>query len=189
MFTLSLNEVLNSCHCDRQKGAWYRQEMFDAFSSRSRIVVFVARFAAGERGSNAIDVEDLLIALVAEDQGTHGSMLSKFFGGGDVDSGFPTATHKPFFDPTVAAKLLMNIEESIPHVEPIATSTEIPLSDELSRVFDAGEGYRTKFQHEEVEPLHLLAAVFDDAGGVAVRELAKAGLTRELVFQELKRVN
>src|SRR5580704_2605089 len=109
--------------------------MFDKFSSRSRIVVFVARFAAGERGSNAIDVEDLLMALVAEDQGTHGSMLSKFFGGGKGDPGFPTPIHKQFFDPAVATSLLNNIEESVPHLEPIATSTEIPLSDGLSRVF------------------------------------------------------
>src|ERR1700733_2851322 len=101
--------------------------MFDAFSGRSRIVVFVARFAAGERGSNAIDVEDLLVGLVSEDHGTHGSMLSKFFGGGEVDSGFPTPTHKPFFAPAVAASLLKNIEKSIPHLEPIPTSIEIPL--------------------------------------------------------------
>jgi hypothetical protein len=162
--------------------------MFDAFSSRSRTVVFVARFAAGERGSNAIEVEDLLIGLVREDQGTHGSMLSKFFGDG-VCSGFPTPTHKQFFDPAVASSLLHNIEESVAHREPISTSTEIPLSDELSRVFEAAEGYRTQFHHAQIEPLHLLAAVFDDAGGVAARELAKVGLTRELVFQELKSVN
>jgi len=116
--------------------------MFDAFSSRSRIVVFVARFAAGKRGSNAIDVEDLLVGLVSEDQGTHGSMLSKFFGDGKGVSGFPTPTHRQFFDPAVAATLLNNIEESVAYLEPIATSTEIQLSDELSRVFEAAESYR-----------------------------------------------
>jgi hypothetical protein len=160
--------------------------MFDKFSSRSRIVVFVARFAAGERGSNAVDVEDLLIGLVTEDQGTHGSMLSKFFGGGDVDSGFPTPTHKPFFDPAVAASLLKNNQESIPHLEPIPTSTEIPLSDELSRVFEAAEGCRTQFHHDQIEPLHLLAAVFnEDEGSVAVKELLRIGVTREKVLKSL----
>ena len=159
--------------------------MFDAFSSRSRIVVFVARFAAGERGSKAIDVEDLLIGLVREDQGTHGSMLSKFLGGG-VGSGFPTPTHKQFFDPAVAASLLHNIEESVPHLEPIATSTEIPLSDELSRVFEAAEGYRTQFHHDQIEALHLLAAVFNDERSVAVKELLKIGLTQEEVFKRLR---
>jgi hypothetical protein len=164
----------------------FSRSCFDAFSSRSRIVVFAARFAAGERGSNAIDVEDLLVGLVSEDQGTHGSILSKFFGGGKGDSGFPTPTHKQFFDPAIAASLLNNIEEPVACREPIATSIEIPLSDELSRVFEAAEGYRTKFQHEEVEPLHLLAAVFNDAGGVAVREVSKVGLTREEVIENLR---
>jgi ATP-dependent Clp protease ATP-binding subunit ClpA len=161
--------------------------MFDAFSGRSRIVVFVARFAAGKRGSNAIDVEDLLVGLVSEDQGTHGSMLSKFFGGGKgVESGFPTPTHKQFFDPAVAASLLNNIEESVAYLEPIATSTEIPLSDQLSRVFEAAETYRIQFKHDEVEPLHLLAAVFNDEGSVAVKELLKIGLTQEEVFKRLR---
>jgi hypothetical protein len=149
-------------------------------------VVFVARFNAGERGSNAIDVADLLSALVAEDKGTHGSMLSKFFGGAKVDSGFPTPTHKPFFDPAVASNLLKNIEESISHLEPIATSTEIPLSDELSRVFEAAEVYRIQFKHDEIEPLHLLAAVFNDEGNVAGSELRKAGITQEEVFKRLR---
>jgi hypothetical protein len=160
--------------------------MFDKFSSRSRIVVFVARFVAGERGSNAIDVEDLLVGLVSEDHGTHGSMLSKFFGGGEVDAGFPTPTHKPFFAPAVAASLLKNIEKSIPHLEPIPTSIEIPLSGELSRVFEAAEGCRIQFKHDEVEPLHLLAAVFNDEGRVAVKELLKIGLTQEEVFKRLR---
>jgi ATP-dependent Clp protease ATP-binding subunit ClpA len=158
--------------------------MLDAFSSRSQIVIFVARFAAGERGSKAIDVEDLLIGLVREDQGTHGSMLSKFLGDG-VGSGFPTRTHKQFFDPAVATSLLNNIEESIPHLEPIATSTEIPLSDQLSRVFEAAEGYRTQFHHDQIEPLHLLAAVFRDDGSFAVKELLKIGLTHEEVLKHL----
>ena len=128
-----------------------------------------------------------MIALVAEDQGTHGSMLSKFFGGGEgVESGFPTPTHKQFFDPAVAASLLNNIEESIPHLEPIATSTEIPLSDGLSRVFGAAETFRIEFKHDEIEPLHLLAAVFNDESSVAVKELLKIGLTQEEVFKRLR---
>lgn len=159
--------------------------MFDKFSSRSRIVVFVARFAAGERGSNAIDVEDLLVGLVSEDQGTHGSMLSKFFSGGDVDSGFPAPTHKQFFDPAVAASLLNNIEESVAYLEPIATSTEIPLSDGLSRVFEVADTYRIQFKHDEIEPLHLLAAVFNDEGSAVVRERRAAGITQEEVFKRL----
>jgi hypothetical protein len=113
-------------------------------------------------------------------------MLSTFFAGGDVGSGFPTPTHKPFFDPAVAVSLLTNIEESIPHLKPIATSTEIPLSDEVSRVFEVAETYRRQFSHNEVEPLHLLAAIFNDEASAAVRELSKAGPRRVEVMRSLR---
>jgi hypothetical protein len=159
--------------------------MFDAFSSRSRIVVFVARFKAGERGSTTIDTEDLLIGLIREDQGTHGPMLSSF-PSGEGSSVFPAPTHKQFFDPTIATTLQGSIEKSLPNLEPIATLTEIPLSDGLTPVFDAADAYRTQFQHDEVEPLHLLAAVFNDEGSVAERELLKIGVTRDEVLKGLR---
>ena len=44
--------------------------MFDSFSKRATEVVFAARFKAGERGANMIDIDDLLVGLVLEDQGT-----------------------------------------------------------------------------------------------------------------------
>jgi ATP-dependent Clp protease ATP-binding subunit ClpA len=95
-------------------------------------------------------------------------------------------THKQFFDPTVAATLLSNIEESLSHLEAIGPWTEIPLSDGLAHVFEAAETYRTRFNHAEVEPLHLLAAVFSDQGSVAVGELRIAGITQEEVFKRLR---
>jgi hypothetical protein len=49
--------------------------MFDDFSSRSKQIVFAARFKAGERGASMIDTDDFLVGLVLEDQG----MLEKEF--------------------------------------------------------------------------------------------------------------
>ena len=160
--------------------------MFDAFSSRSRIVVFVARLVAGERGSTTIDAGDLLVGLIHEDQGAHGSMLSKFSGGEGAVSRFPASTHKNFFDPTIATELLTSIEESLQHQEPIPPWIEIPLSDGLTRVFEAAESYRNQFQQKQVEPLHLLAAILNDQGSVASRELLSAGIIQEEVFESLQ---
>jgi ATP-dependent Clp protease ATP-binding subunit ClpA len=81
---------------------------------------------------------------------------------------------------------LSSIEESLPRLEPIAPWTEIPLSGGLARVFEAAEAYRTQFHHDEIEPLHLLAAVFNDEGSALVRELHAAGTTQEEVFQRLR---
>jgi len=41
--------------------------MFQHYSMRALRVVFAARFKAGERGSDALDVGDLVAALVVED--------------------------------------------------------------------------------------------------------------------------
>ena len=43
--------------------------MIDAFSMRAKQILFAARFSAGERGANVINVEDFLLGLVLEDQG------------------------------------------------------------------------------------------------------------------------
>jgi ATP-dependent Clp protease ATP-binding subunit ClpA len=161
--------------------------MFDAFSGRSRIVVFGARLVAGERGSAFIDVEDLLIGLLREDQGTNEAMLSKLARDKEgVRSVSPAPTHKQFFDPTIAGALLSSIEESLPHLEPIELWVEIPLSGGLARVFEAAEVYRTQFHHDEIQPLHLLAAVFNDEESLAVRELGKTGITQEEALKHLR---
>jgi hypothetical protein len=43
--------------------------MFETFSERSRRIVFLSRKLAGRRGATPIEVEDLVDALVIEDQG------------------------------------------------------------------------------------------------------------------------
>src|SRR5262249_42218586 len=42
--------------------------MFDSYSERGRRVIFLARLEAGARGAEMIDVDDLLTALIVEDQ-------------------------------------------------------------------------------------------------------------------------
>ena len=42
--------------------------MFQDYSKRALQIVFEARFKAGQRGSDAVDVGDLLFALLREDQ-------------------------------------------------------------------------------------------------------------------------
>ena len=76
--------------------------MFDALSMRAKQIVFAARFTAGARGANLIDVEDFLLGLVLEDQGMleqtvfsklddrQGTLLNK------------APSHAPFFTEEVA---------------------------------------------------------------------------------------
>jgi hypothetical protein len=43
--------------------------MIDDFSMRARQLLFAARLRAGERGTNQIEVEDILLGLILEHQG------------------------------------------------------------------------------------------------------------------------
>jgi hypothetical protein len=42
--------------------------MFELYSERARQVIFLARLESGARGAEMIDVDDLLAALIVEDQ-------------------------------------------------------------------------------------------------------------------------
>src|SRR2546423_1476443 len=43
--------------------------MFEAFSTRARRILFLARLEAGNSGATQMDVDHLLVALAVEDQG------------------------------------------------------------------------------------------------------------------------
>ncbi|HTB13424.1 MAG TPA: hypothetical protein VK752_17705 [Bryobacteraceae bacterium] len=51
--------------------------MFDSYSMRARQVVMLSRWMAVTRGAQAIELEDLLEALIREDQGEAAAILSK----------------------------------------------------------------------------------------------------------------
>ncbi|MFY9530552.1 MAG: hypothetical protein WAR24_16740 [Candidatus Acidiferrales bacterium] len=42
--------------------------MFEVYSERANQVIFVARLKAGQRGADMVDVDDILVALIIEDQ-------------------------------------------------------------------------------------------------------------------------
>jgi ATP-dependent Clp protease ATP-binding subunit ClpA len=160
--------------------------MFDDFSSRSKQIVFAARFKAGERGASMIDTDDFLVGLVLEDQG----MLEKeFFSSIFEGQGTPvskTQSHIPYFSEKVAEGLLVNLKKNLPRSRPVALNTEVPLSASLERVFDSAKAVQTQFQHSQVEPLHLLAAVLTEKASQPVKLLQDAGITLEKVLLTLR---
>jgi hypothetical protein len=42
--------------------------MFDLYSERASQVIFLARLVSGARGAEMIDLDDLIAALIVEDQ-------------------------------------------------------------------------------------------------------------------------
>jgi ATP-dependent Clp protease ATP-binding subunit ClpA len=159
--------------------------MFDNFSTRARQIVFAARFKAGERGANMIDTDDFLVGLVLEDQGMVEKNICSPFFEGQGTSVKRVQSHIPCFSSKVAEDLLANLRKNLPQSRPIALSTELPLSPSLARVFESAQAVQARFQHSQIEPLHLLAAIFTEEEGQGVKLLQDSGITLEKVLLTL----
>jgi Clp amino terminal domain, pathogenicity island component len=161
------------------------ESMLDNFSKRARQIVFAARLRAGERGAKTIDTDDLLVGLVLEDQGTlEKTVFSAMFEG----QGMPVnraQSHVPFLSVTVAQHLLANLEKGLLRSQRIALTTEVPLSLALEQVFSSAKDVRTRFRHNQIEPLHLLAAILAEGSGQGVKLLQDSGVTHEKVLRTL----
>ena len=158
--------------------------MFEHYSKRALQVIFAARFKAGERGSDAIDVGDLVVGFVLEDQGKMGDVLSFPSPSGVVVDRL--AAHSPFIQPEAANRLLLSVENNLTHSTTVPTSVDLPLSVELQGVFTFAEELRKELVHERMEPLHLLAGVFQEKSGVFSDQFREAGITQDLVIAKLR---
>ena len=58
-------------------------------------------------------------------------------------------------------------------------------SSALASVLDAATGLAKELQHNEVHPLHLLAAMLSEEGDVTLEILKDVGLSREAVMAAL----
>jgi hypothetical protein len=158
----------------------------NAFSIRAVQTLFAARFKAGQRGANVIDVDDLLFGIVLEDQGMMGYLLPNMHGAKDSISELPCPSHSPFFPPATAGDIVTRIENLLPQSEPYTHTIDVPLSADLERTFDEAKNVRSMFHHKQIEPLHLLAAVLGQESNQHVKLLRETGITREMVMERLR---
>lgn len=109
--------------------------MFELYSERARRIIFLARLQAGARGAETIDIDDLLAALIVEDQNKTPEFLEMLGRGGGrfIDS----TTHQPFLPPDAASSLLENIQRSAPQSDAIPTSADMGLSPALKETLAA----------------------------------------------------
>lgn len=143
----------------------------------------MTRVKAGRRGAAALDIEHLVEAIVIEDQGD----MAKALGISDNEFLIPVGDPglKPshaFFSRDVASEVLLKLGQAFPQAEPIPTSTDMPLSPALKRIFDAALALTKELGQKEVGPLHLLAAVLSEPSSKAAEFLKDAGVTREAVI-------
>ena len=157
--------------------------VFDSYSIRAKQVLFLARLESGARGAESIDFDDLLAALVIEDQNEIPSTLGRLLGPG---TRMLSPQHQPFLTAEVATKLLEGIHESLHPSQGIPHSVDMPLSSSLREAFDAANELAKTLESTEVTPLHLLAVLMPGSHP-RVRILRDLGITDEEVLKAIRK--
>jgi Clp amino terminal domain, pathogenicity island component len=171
---------------------------FETLSRRAGRVVLEARLKAGSRGADSIGADDLVVALITEDQDPNSLELNEQHPNvkryrekepKPLGVLFPRECWIPreqFFPSEVAARLLAKLHEILPRSSSIPSTSEMHTSLEFDRAFDVAEHLRNEFHQSKVHPLHLLAAVLREPCE-ATAMLREAGISEEKVLQALAR--
>jgi hypothetical protein len=171
--------------------------MFDSFSDRSLRVIMLARINAGGRGTGALQVGDLLSAIIIEDQGGFQDAAQNLLGAGSVvwarDSGVANTeaeahpeSRPPFFHPSIAAAILARLKANTEESNPTSMSEEIRLSDRVKKALAEACRLQLELGQDRVEPLHIVGALAGDASSEAGRILMESGITREGILRALR---
>jgi hypothetical protein len=175
------------------RGLNFRAEvaMFGDFSERAGRIVFFSRVLAGRRGASAIELEDLIEALVLEDQAEY----PKMFAQDSVPIASPA--HRPFLAAEVAAEIQRGLEPLMPtNAKALPTSADMPLSEAAQRVLMGAKELKqemcnapampSRIQMRHVEPLHLLAVALSEERSATTEVLRRAGLPKDAVIAAIK---
>jgi ATP-dependent Clp protease ATP-binding subunit ClpA len=159
--------------------------MFDSYSIRAKQVLFLARLESGARGAEMLDPDDLLTALIIEDQKTIPSALARL----GMDGQFmDSPEHHPFLPPEIATRVLESIRHSRPRSKPIPQSADMPISSNLGETLDAACQLQKELKSKEVTPLHILAVTLRRShSGIGMDALRDAGITEEEVLRAIRK--
>ena len=150
-------------------------EILRHFSPRAGRVLGLARVRAGRRGAGVVDLNDLIAAIVLEDQGR---LESEFGGAGEVKVRNPK-TSPPVLTVEQASVILARSESG--KVGDVVSAEEgLPPSHDMARVLTAAFTLMNYTNQQHIHPLHLLIAALDDPNQTAT--LRNAGVARDLLI-------
>ena len=155
------------------------------YSQRTREALFLARQEARVRGTEVMEVEDVLVALVIEDQENFLDALSRYPGVGVALPHVEAPPNRHFLSCELASELLKGLEPLRSRSQPMGRVADIPMSAGVKLAFGAAARLHDELKHGEIEPLHLLAAILEDASSRGAQIFREAGITREKVIQFL----
>ena len=139
--------------------------MFERFTEKARRVIFFARYEASAFGSHEITPELLLLGFLRENAST-------------ANQYFPS--------PTAPESIRSKLTEQLPRGEKIATSVDIPLSQDARRVLAHAIEMSAQSGHKEVVPAHLLIGLLRLENSLAATVLREHGVTVEMLSEKLK---
>jgi len=140
--------------------------MFERYTERARRVIFFARYEASQFGSTTIETEHFLLGLLREDR----NLANRFLGGG-----------------VPAEKIRERIQAIIIAQEKIATSMDLPLSQDCKRVLAYAAEEAQRLNHLHIGTEHLLLGILREEKCTAAQILNEVGLKLDAVREELAR--
>lgn len=155
--------------------------MFERFTGPARRVLFWARLEAGQRGSDCIDPEHLLLGVLAEDQRDWLKSIPALTGERNIGVEYdPTPAPAQFFTAETAAILRQMLKASTG--PPKADIVDMPVSERSDHVLAATAEYAGT---RTVTVLHILRGLMDDSAVGTV--LASAGITIAQIDDAIRR--
>ncbi len=140
--------------------------MFERFTEKARRVIFFGRYEASQFGLPNIETEHLLLGLLREDKALTNRFLRSH---ASVES------------------IRKQIEAHTTIREKIATSVDLPLSNECKRVLAYAAEEAERLGHKHIGTEHLLLGLLREEKCFAAEMLKDRGIGLEKVREELKK--
>ncbi len=140
--------------------------MFERYTEKARRVIFYARYEASQFGSPTIETEHLLLGLLREDK----ALANRFLRAQAPLESIQKQIH----------------EHTVIH-EKIATSVDLPLSDESKRVLTYAAEEAERLGHKYIGTEHLLLGLLREEKCFAAQMLQERGLKVNQIREELAR--
>ena len=139
--------------------------VFERFTERARRTIFFGRYEASHFGSKTIETEHFLLGLLREDK----NLTSRFVRSSSSES------------------IRKEIEGRTTIGEEIATSIDLPLSNECKRILSYAREETERLNHRHIGTEHLLLGILREEKCVAAEILFSRGLRLEAIREELAR--
>jgi ATP-dependent Clp protease ATP-binding subunit ClpC len=138
--------------------------MFERYTEKARRVIFFARYEASQFGSPYIETEHLLLGILREDK----ALTNRFL-----------RSH------AAVESIRKNIEAHTTIREKLATSVDLPLSNESKRVLAYAAEESKRLKNKNIGPEHLLLGLMREEKCFAMELLTERGLNLATVRDDL----